>query len=99
MVTGAAHEEQVWHAASGRHEQWVFETDVACCAPLLGGDLLLGMRNGLWRFDHDTVERIPEMYRIANELGQCLPALCRELPENEPLLFLDVGGDVNRSVT
>ena len=40
-----------WVMASGSHEQWLFETDVACCAPLPGGDLLLGMRDGLWRFN------------------------------------------------
>ena len=40
-----------WHMASGRHEEWLFDTDVACCAPLPGGDLLLGLRDGLWRFD------------------------------------------------
>jgi sugar lactone lactonase YvrE len=33
------------------HEHWGFDDEVACCAPLLGGGLLLGLRNGLWRFD------------------------------------------------
>jgi sugar lactone lactonase YvrE len=33
------------------HEHWGFDTEVACCAPLLGGGLLLGLRSGLWRFD------------------------------------------------
>ncbi len=48
-ITG--HRLNRWVMAGGRHDQWAFETDVACCAPLLGGDLLLGMRDGLWRFD------------------------------------------------
>lgn len=40
-----------YHPASGRHQHWAFESEPACCAPLLGGDLLLGMRDGLWQFD------------------------------------------------
>ncbi len=48
-----------WFQASGRHEQWVFDTDVGCCAPLLGGDVLLGMRDGLWRFDPASGRRQP----------------------------------------
>ena len=39
-----------WHAASGQHQQWAFPSEPACCAPLLGGDWLLAMRDGLWRF-------------------------------------------------
>ncbi len=41
----------------GAHRQWSFETDVSCCAPLLGGGLILAMRDGLWRFDGDSGER------------------------------------------
>ena len=37
--------------ATGVHRDWAFDTDVACCAPMPGGELLLGMRDGLWRFD------------------------------------------------
>ncbi|MEF7614250.1 SMP-30/gluconolactonase/LRE family protein [Aquincola sp. MAHUQ-54] len=37
--------------ASGRHDTWSFDTDIACCAPLLGGELLLALRSGLVRFD------------------------------------------------
>ncbi|HEY5719274.1 MAG TPA: SMP-30/gluconolactonase/LRE family protein [Gammaproteobacteria bacterium] len=37
--------------ASGAHRQWHFDTDVGCCAPLMGGDLLLALRSGLVRFD------------------------------------------------
>ena len=42
---------------NGRHTRWPFETDVACCAPLLGGGLLLALRSGLVRFDPATGER------------------------------------------
>jgi sugar lactone lactonase YvrE len=40
-----------WTPTAGQHDQWPFDCDVACCAPLPGGDLVLGMRDGLWRFD------------------------------------------------
>ena len=43
--------------ARGSHDQWPFETEPACCAPLLGGGLLLAMRDGLWRFDTRTGQR------------------------------------------
>jgi sugar lactone lactonase YvrE len=36
------------------HEHWRFDSELACCAPLLGGGLLLGMRSGLWQFDVAT---------------------------------------------
>jgi sugar lactone lactonase YvrE len=42
---------------SSAHQQWSFETDVACCAPLLDGDLLLAMRDGLWRFSPASGQR------------------------------------------
>jgi sugar lactone lactonase YvrE len=42
---------------SGAHSRWPFETDVACCAPLVGGGLLLALRTGLVRFDPATGER------------------------------------------
>jgi sugar lactone lactonase YvrE len=37
--------------ASGELAHWDFDTEVASAAPLLGGHLLLAMRDGLWRFD------------------------------------------------
>jgi len=43
--------------ATGEHRHWPFDTDVACCAPMLDGNLLLAMRDGLWRFDTATGER------------------------------------------
>ena len=36
---------------------WSFDTEPASLAPLLGGGLVLAMRDGLWRFDSATGER------------------------------------------
>lgn len=44
---------------TGAHREWAFETDVACCAPLLDGALLLALRSGLVRFDPRTGESTP----------------------------------------
>jgi sugar lactone lactonase YvrE len=41
----------------GNHRQWSFEADMGACAPLLDGELLLAMRDGLWRFNMLTSER------------------------------------------
>jgi sugar lactone lactonase YvrE len=38
------------------HTRWPFGTDVACCAPLMDGGLLLALRTGLVRFDPATGE-------------------------------------------
>lgn len=46
-----------YHPASGEHRHWAFDSEPACCAPLMGGELVLGMRNGLWRFDPATGKR------------------------------------------
>jgi sugar lactone lactonase YvrE len=40
-----------WHATSGRHQQWAFDTEPGSCAPLPGGDWLVAFRDGLFRFD------------------------------------------------
>jgi sugar lactone lactonase YvrE len=45
--------------ATGRHREWGFDTDVACCAPLTDGGLLLALRDGLVRFDSDTGKASP----------------------------------------
>lgn len=46
--------------ASGATRVWQFETDVASCAPIAGtSDLLLAMRDGLWRFDPGSGRREP----------------------------------------
>jgi sugar lactone lactonase YvrE len=47
-----------WSGADG-HDAWQFDTDLACCAPLLDGGLLLAMRDGLWRFDAASGRRTP----------------------------------------
>jgi sugar lactone lactonase YvrE len=44
---------------SGEHQQWPFDTDVACCAPLMEGGLLLALRTGLVRFDPATGDARP----------------------------------------
>ncbi len=46
-----------WHPGRAEHRQWAFDTEPACAAPLPGGALLLGMRDGLFRFDPATGER------------------------------------------
>jgi sugar lactone lactonase YvrE len=43
----------------GVHERWPFDTDVACCAPLMEGGLLLALRSGLVRFDPASGESHP----------------------------------------
>jgi sugar lactone lactonase YvrE len=42
---------------SGRHDEWPLPSEPGCCAPVLGGGLLLAMRDGLWRFDTATGRR------------------------------------------
>lgn len=46
-----------WHPQRAEHRHWAFDTEPACVAPVLGGGLLLAMRDGLWRFDPGTGER------------------------------------------
>lgn len=46
-----------YRPATQQHAHWDFDTEPACCAPMLGGRLLLGMRDGLWRFDPARGER------------------------------------------
>jgi sugar lactone lactonase YvrE len=58
---------------------WQFDTDVACCARLTGGGLLLAMRDGLWRFDPASglrTQLAPAPYDPAHERfndGKCDP--------------------------
>jgi len=42
---------------SGAHTQWDCESEPACCAPHLGGGLVVAMRDGLWRFDTQRGKR------------------------------------------
>lgn len=41
----------------GEHRAWPQASDPACCVPVLGGGLLLAMRDGLWHFDTRRGER------------------------------------------
>lgn len=54
----AGHELRRHDPATGRLDRWRFDSDVACCAPLHGGGLLLGLRSGFWRFDPASGERV-----------------------------------------
>jgi sugar lactone lactonase YvrE len=62
---------------SGANVQWDLPSEPACCAPALSGGLLLGMRDGLWRFDPLSGERTlvePPPYDPAHERfndGKC----------------------------
>jgi sugar lactone lactonase YvrE len=46
-----------YRPADTRHEQWHFDCEPASAAPLMGGDLLLAMRDGLWRFSPTSGQR------------------------------------------
>jgi sugar lactone lactonase YvrE len=65
---------------SGASQAWQFETHVASCAPIAGSrDLLLAMRDGLWRFDPVSGRRellAAPPYDVNNERfndGKCDP--------------------------
>jgi sugar lactone lactonase YvrE len=51
------HQLNRWQPDSGRHSHWDMPCEPSCCAPLLGGGLLLAMRDGLWCFDTASGER------------------------------------------
>lgn len=42
---------------TGRHTQWPFESEPACCAPMPGGTLMLAQRDGIFVFDPVRGER------------------------------------------
>jgi sugar lactone lactonase YvrE len=46
-----------WRPHDGRHRHWDLDAEPGCCVPLLGGDLLLPMRDGLWLFDRTEGRR------------------------------------------
>lgn len=58
---------------------WEFDTDVSCCAPTLGPELLLALRDGIWRFDPATARKarvVPAPYDVGVERfndGKCDP--------------------------
>ena len=43
--------------ASGQSVSWQFDCEPSCCVPLLGGGLLLAMRDGIWSFDTASGKR------------------------------------------
>jgi sugar lactone lactonase YvrE len=43
----------------GQHTRWALDSEPGCCAPLLGGGLLLALRSGLWHFDTDQGDQTP----------------------------------------
>lgn len=51
------HQLHRWDPRQQIHRQWGFDTEPACCVPLLEGGLLIAMRDGLWRFDPASGER------------------------------------------
>ncbi len=46
-----------YHPAAGAHRTWSIDVEPGCAAPLPGGDLLLAMRDGLFRFSPASSER------------------------------------------
>jgi sugar lactone lactonase YvrE len=46
-----------WHPETSAHRVWALESEPGCCAPLPGGDILLAMRDGLFRFDPKLGQR------------------------------------------
>lgn len=46
-----------WHPGTAAHRQWALPSEPGCCAPLPDGQLLLAMRDGLFRFDPASGER------------------------------------------
>jgi len=75
----ARHRLQRCDPASGDLKHWEFDTDVASCAPMQGGALLLAMRDGLWRFEPSSGARTrlaEPPYDMAKERfndGKCDP--------------------------
>jgi sugar lactone lactonase YvrE len=49
---------------SGTHRVWPFDSEPACCAPLMEGGLLLALRSGLLRFDPATGDATPLRLRL-----------------------------------
>lgn len=43
--------------ATGAFDRWDFGSEPACCAPALGGGLVVAARDGIWRFDPDRGAR------------------------------------------
>lgn len=63
----------------GDLSHWAFDTDLACCAPMQDGGLLLALRDGIWRLAPSTGRRellAKPPYDVAQERyndGKCDP--------------------------
>jgi len=53
----AGHELRRYDPLAGSLRRWGFDTDVACCAPVFGGGMLLAARSGLWHVDLTSDDR------------------------------------------
>lgn len=59
-----------YHPGSRAHKSWSMDSEPGCAAPLMGGDLLVAMRDGLFRFSPSTGQRerlAPPPYDPAQE--------------------------------
>ncbi len=59
-----------YHPGSRAHQSWPQDSEPGCAAPLMGGDLLVAMRDGLFRFSPSTGQRellAPPPYDPAQE--------------------------------
>ncbi|MFN4119734.1 SMP-30/gluconolactonase/LRE family protein [Acidovorax sp.] len=48
------HAVHAWHPASGQHRQWPMPSEPGCCAPITGGGLVIGLRDGFYHLDTTT---------------------------------------------
>jgi sugar lactone lactonase YvrE len=93
---------------TGAHSHWPFETDVACCAPLMEGGLLLALRSGLVRFDPASGRRrslVDAPYDTATERfndgkadaqGRLWVGTIHDLREPKAALYRYAGGQLER---
>lgn len=84
---------------TGGIRRWDFESELSACAPILGGGLLLAMRDGLWRFDPDgfRLNRVaappyPEAEQRFNDgkcdaLGRLWVGTLHDTRQNEAALY------------
>jgi sugar lactone lactonase YvrE len=95
--------------ATGEHRLWPFDTDVACCAPLMEGGLLLALRSGLVSFDPATGETEPLIDELpydpkaerfndgkADAQGRLWVGTIHELREPKAALYRYAGGKLDK---
>ncbi len=95
---------------TGRHDAWPVPSEPACIAPLLGGGLLLAMRDGLWHFDTVTGGRTqlasppydPHAQRFndgkADAQGRFWVGTIDDQREPRAALYCLAGGELRRMV-